>query len=80
MLDETQPEIKNAGRNVSNLRYPDTTTHSIPESEEELMSLWLKVREESGKADLKLNMANRQGNNENSDRLYFLAFQNHCRW
>ena len=52
------PGIKIAGRNVNNLRYPDTTT-LIPESEEELQSLWLKVREESGKADLKPTMVNK---------------------
>ena len=52
----------------------------------------MKVKEEGGKADLKLNiqktkimasnaiLANRWGNNGNSDRLYFLGFPNHCRW
>ena len=69
-LEETQAGIKIAGRNINNLRYADDTT-LMAESEEELKSLWLKVREESGKADLKLTMANRQGNNENSVRLFF---------
>ena len=66
----------------------------MAESEEELKSLLMKVKEESEKAGLKLNsqknedhgiqshqlMANRSGNNGNSDRLYFLELQNHCRW
>ena len=66
----------------------------MAESEEELKSLLIKVKEESEKAGLKLNiqktkimaslshhfMANRWGNNEDSDRLYFLGLQNHCRW
>ena len=65
----------------------------MAESEEELKSLLIKVKEESEKAGLKLNiqktkimaslshhfMANRWGNNEDSDRLYFLGLQNHCR-
>ena len=63
----------------------------MAESEEELRSLLMKVKEESEKAGLKLNiqktkimasgpMANRWGNNGNSDRLYFLGLPNHCRW
>ena len=64
----------------------------MAETEEELKSLLMKVKEESEKAGLKLNvkeedhgiwshhfMANRWGNNKNSDRLYFLGLQNHCR-
>ena len=47
-LDETQAGIKIAGKNINNLRYPDDTT-LMPESEEELKSLLLKVREESEK-------------------------------
>ena len=92
-LDEAQAGIKIAGRNSSILRYADDTT-LMEESEEELKSLLMKVKEESEKADLKLNiskkedhgilshhfMANRWGNNGNSDRLYFLGLQNHCRW
>ena len=91
-LEETQA-IKIAGRNINNLRYADDTILTA-ESEEELKSLLMKVKEESGKVCLKLNiqqtmimaswshhfMANRWGNNGNSDILYFLGLQNHCRW
>ena len=70
----------------------DTTL--MAESEEELKDLLMKLKEESGKAGLKLNtqkhkdhgiwshhfMANRWVNNRNSDRLYFLGLKNHCRW
>ena len=80
-LHEAQAGIKIAGRNINNLRYADDTTLTT-ESEEELKSLLMKVKEESEKAGLKLNiqkikimasgpiMANRWGNNGNSDRLY----------
>ena len=92
-LDEAQAEIKIAGRNINNLRYADDTI-PMAESEEELKSLLMKVKVESEKIGLKLNiqktkimafwshhfMANRWGNNGNSDRLYFLGPQNHCRW
>ena len=54
-LDETQAGIKNAGRNVSNLRYADDTT-LMAESKEELKSLLMKVKEESEKGGLKLNI------------------------
>jgi len=54
-LDETQTEIKFAGRNINNLRYADDTT-LMAESEEELKSLLMKVKEESEKVDLKLNI------------------------
>ena len=54
-LDETQAEIKIAWRNINNLRYVDDTT-LIAESKEELKSLLMKVKEESEKADLKLNI------------------------
>ena len=89
-LEETQAGIQIAGRNLNNLRYADDTT-LMAESEEELKSLLMKVKEESEKVDLKLNiqktkimashqfMANRWGNSGNSDRLYFLGLQNHCR-
>ena len=82
--DEAQAEIKIAGRNINNLRCADDTTHTA-ESEEELKSLLMKVQE-SEKAGLKLNiqktkiMANRWANKGNSERLYFLGPQNHCRW
>ena len=91
-LEEAQAGIKISRRNINNLRYADDTT-LMPESEEELKSLLLKVKEESEKVALKLNiqkikdgiwshyfMANRRGNNGNSDRQYFLGLQNHCRW
>ena len=92
-LEEAQAGIKIAGRNISNLRYADDTT-VMAESEEDLKSLLKKVKEESEKVGLKLNiqkkklmpaiqshhfMANRWGNNGNSERLYFLGLQNHCR-
>ena len=89
-LDEAQAGIKIARRNIKNCRYADDTT-LLAESEEELNSLLMKVKEESEKVGLKLNiqktkiwshhfMAYRWGNNGNSDRLYFLGLQNHCRW
>ena len=53
-LEETQAGIKIAGRNINNLRYADDNT-LMAESEEELKSLLMKVKEESGKAGLKLN-------------------------
>ena len=83
-MDEAQVGIKIARRNINNLRYADDTT-LIAESEEELKSLLMKVKEESEKADLKFNiqktngiwshhfMANTWGNNGNSERLYFLG-------
>ena len=54
-LEETQAGIKIAGRNINNLRYADDTTH-MAESEEELKSLLMKVKEESEKVGLKLNI------------------------
>ena len=90
-LDEAQAVIKISRRNINNLRYADDTT-LMAESEEELKRLLVKVKEESEKVGLKLNiqntdhgiqphhfMANRWGNNGNYDRLYFLGLQNHCR-
>jgi len=53
-LEEVQAEIKTAGRNINNLRYADDTT-LMAESKEELKSLLMKVKEESEKADLKIN-------------------------
>ena len=87
-LDEAQAGIKIAGRNINNLRYADDTIH-MAESEEKLKSLLMKVKVESEKAVLKLNiqknkdhdiqshhfLENRWGNN---DWLYFLGLQNHC--
>ena len=91
-LDEAQARIKIAGRNINNLRYADDTTF-IAESEEELKSLLMKVKEEREKVGLKLNIqkmkimasgpitsGNRWGNSGNSVRLYFSGLQNHCRW
>ena len=88
-LEEVQAGTKTVGRNINNLRYADDTT-LMAESEEELKSLLMKVKEESEKVGLKLNiqqtdhgtwshhfMANRWGN---SGRLHFLGLQNHCRW
>ena len=54
-LDEAQDEIKTAGRNINNLRYADDTT-LMAESKEELKSLLMKVKENSEKAGLKLNI------------------------
>ena len=84
-LEETQVEIKISGRNISILRCADDTT-LMAESEEELKSLLMKVKEESENVGLKLNiqktkfMGNRWGNRGNSVRLYFLGLQNYCRW
>ena len=88
-----QARIKTARRNINNLRYAEDTT-LMAENEEKLKNLLMKVKEESEKAGLKLNsqknedhgirshhfMANRWGNNGNSDKLYFLGLQNHWRW
>ena len=92
-LEETQAGIKIAGRNINHLRYADDTT-LMAESEEELKSLLMKMKEESEKAGLKAQhsenedhgiwshhfMGNRWGNSVNSVRLYFSGLQNHCRW
>ena len=88
-LDEAQAQIKIARRNINNLRYADDST-LMAESKEELKNLLMNVKEESEKAGLKLNIQKmkivasspitRWGNNGNSDRLYFLELQNHCRW
>ena len=92
-LDEAQDGIKIAGRNINNLRYADDTT-LMAESEEELKSLLMKLKEESEKRWLKAQhsenedhgiwshhfMGNRWGNSRHSVRLYFLGLQNHCRW
>ena len=86
-LDEFQAGIKIGRRNINNLRYVDDTT-LMAESEEEVKSLLMKVRVESEKVGLKLNIqktkimasSSRWGNSGNSVTLYFLGFQNHCRW
>ena len=90
-LDEAQAGIKIAGRNNNNLRYADDTI--LMAESEELKSLLMKVKGESEKVGLKLNiqktdhgilshhfMVVRWGNIGNSDRLYFLGLPNHCRW
>ena len=58
MLDELKPGIKIGGRNINNLRYADDTT-LMAESEEELKSRLMKVKEESERASLKLNIKNK---------------------
>ena len=93
-LEETQAGIKTAGRNINKLRYADDTT-LMAESEEELKSLLMKVKEESEKVGLKLNIQKTKimasspitsweitswENSGNSVRLYFFGLQNHCRW
>ena len=87
-LEEAQAGIKIARRNINNLKYADDTTLML-ESEEELKSLFMTVKEESEKVGLKLSMrkmkimafmANRWGNSGNSERLYFGGLQNHCKW
>ena len=92
-LDEAQAGIKIARRKINNLRYADDTT-IMAESEEELKSLLMKVKEESEKVGLKLNIQKTKimasgpitswqidaETMENRDRLYFLGLQNHCRW
>ena len=92
-LVEAQAGIKIAGRNINNLRYADDTT-LMAESEEELKNLLMKVKEESGKAGLKLNIQKTkimasgpitswqidEEDGRNSDRFYFLGLQNHCEW
>ena len=91
-LEEAQAGIKIAGRNINNLRYADDTT-LMAESEEELQSLLMKVKE-SEKVGLKLNIQKTKimpsgpitsweidGETvENIVRLYFGGLQNHCRW
>ena len=92
-LDESQGGIKTAVRNINNLRYADDTT-LMAESKEEVKNLLMRVKEESEKAGLKLNIQKTEimasdpitswqidgENNGNSDRLYFLGLQIHCRW
>ena len=89
-LEEAHAGIKIAGRNINHLRYADDITLTA-ESEEELKSLLVKVKEERKKVGLKLNiqktkiwshhfMANRWKNSGNSGRLFLGGLQNHCRW
>ena len=89
---KTQAGIKIAGRNINNLRYANDTT-LMAESEEKLKSLLMKLKEERDNVGLKLSTQKTKimasslitswqvdgGNNGNSERLYFLGLQNHCR-
>ena len=91
-LVEAQSEIKIAGRNINNLRYADNTT-LMAESEEELKSLLMKVKEESEKVGLKLNIQKTKimasgpitsweidGGTVEIVANHFFGLQNHCRW
>ena len=91
-LDEAQAGIKISRRNNNNLRYADDTT-LMAASEEELKSLLMRVKEESEKAGLKLNIQKMKimalgpitscqidGETMETVRDYFLGLQNHCRW
>ena len=91
-LEEAQAEIKIARRNINNLRYADDTTLTA-ESEEELKSLLMKVKEDSEKVGLKLNIQKTKimesgpitswqidGEIVETVADYFLGLQNHCRW
>ena len=93
MLDwKKEAGIKTARRNINNLRYADDTT-LMAESEEELKHLLVKVKEESDKVGLKLNIQKTKimasgpitswqidGETETVSRLYSFGLQNHCRW
>ena len=91
VLDEAQAGIKITGRNINNLRYTDDTT--LMAESEELKSHLMKVKEESGKVDLKLNshktkimasspITSWQIDGETMETVtnYFGGLQNHCRW
>ena len=91
-LDEAQAPIKVAGRNINHLRYADVTI-LMEESKEDLKSLLMKVKEESEKVGLKLNIQKMKimasgritlwqidGKTLETDRLYFPGLQNHCKW
>ena len=91
-LEEAQAGIKIAGRNINNLRYGNNTTF-MAESEEELKSLLMKVKEKSKKVGLKLKIQKTKimasspitswqidGETVETVADYFSGFQNHCRW
>ena len=86
-LDEAQAGIKIAGRNINNLRYADDTT-LMAESKKELKSLLMKVKEESEKFGLKLNIqktkmiasGDAMGRQWKQCQTIFFGLQNHCRW
>ena len=90
-LDEAQAGIKIAGRNLNNLRSADDTT--LMAESKELKSLLMKVKEDSKKVGLKLNIQKTKimasgpitswqidGKTMETSRFYFLRLQNHCRW
>ena len=86
-LGASQDGNKIARRNINSHRYADDTS-LMAEREEELKSFLMRIKEKSEKTGLKLNIKklrswhpvpNRWGKSGNSDRLYFLGFQNHCR-
>ena len=91
-MDEAQAGIKTAGRNITNIRYADDTT-LMAESKEELRSLLIKVKEESQKVGLKLNIQKTKimasgpitswqivERVETVADFIFVGLQNHCRW
>ena len=91
-LNEAQAGIKRAGRNINNLRYADDTT-LMAESEEELKSLLMNVKEKSEEVGLKLNIQKTKimasnpitswqidGETVETVANYFWGLQNHCRW
>ena len=89
-LEETQAEIKIAGRNINKLRYADDTT-LLAESEEELKSLLMKVKVESEKVSLNLNIQKKkimaygpitswEVDGETVETVSDFIFQNNCRW
>ena len=93
-LDEAQAGINTARRNVNNLRYADDTT--LKAESKKLKSLLMKVKKESEKVGLKLNIQKKKkqhsenygiwphhfmaNRRRNSDTFYFGGLQNHCRW
>ena len=94
-LEDTQARIKIAGRNINNLRYADVwqnhlydrkrrkTKKPLDENERGEWKSWLKVQHSENQDHGILShhfIANRWGNSGNSDKLYFLGLQNHCRW
>ena len=91
-LEEAQAGIKIAGRNINNLRYADDDTTLIAESEEELKSLLMKVKEDSENVGLKLNLQKTkimasgpitswETDGETVETVSeFFGLQNHCRW
>ena len=92
-LNGTEAGIKIARKNINNLRYADDTT-LMAESEKEIKSILMKVKEESENVGLKLNIQKTKitasssitswltegGKSGSTDTLYFLGLQNHCEW